>query len=181
MAFVAAAEGAAPPDPAETATRYRAGLAAPRNAALAAIGHEEESEALAYSISGRLGAFLEPVVKPLGFDWHVATAIIGSFAAKEVFVAQMGIIYAVGDAGGEALRAKLRENYTPLQGFCMMLYCLLSLPCVATIAVVRRETGGWRYAAGMVAGLTLTAYAVTLAVHQIGCALGIGMWRFGAP
>jgi ferrous iron transport protein B len=95
----------------------------------------------------------------------------------------MGIVHAVGEAGedgnedehADTLREKLRENYTPLQGFCMMLYSLLSLPCIATIAVTKREAGGWRYAIAMMIGLTLIAYAATFAVFQIGSALGIGV------
>ena len=141
------------------------------------IDNEEGAESLAYSISGRIGKFLEPVLKPIGFDWRIGTAVIGSFAAKEVFVAQMGIVYSVGEADeeSETLREKLANNYTPLQGFCMMIYALLSLPCVATIAVAKRETGGWKYAIFMMVSLTLVAYFTTLVVYQVGSALGIGV------
>ncbi len=141
------------------------------------VANAEGAEQLAYSISGRIGRFLEPVLRPMGFDWRIGTAIIGSFAAKEVFVAQMGIVYSVGEADEESdsLRQKLQDNYTPLQGFCMMLYALLSLPCVATIAVVKRETGGWKWALIMAVGLTLVAYVTTVVVFQVGSALGIGI------
>ncbi len=141
------------------------------------IDNAEAAEQLAHSLSGRVGAFLEPALLPLGFDWRIGTAIIGSFAAKEVFVAQLGIVYSVGEADGESdsLRDALRGQYTPLQGFCMMLYCLLSMPCVATIAVTKREAGGWKYALAMAAGLTLVAYVTTLLVFQIGSALRIGI------
>lgn len=140
------------------------------------LTNAQRQEELAYSLSGRIGRFLEPVLHPLGFDWRVGTAIIGSFAAKEVFVAQMGIVHSVGEADeeSESLRDTLRSRYTPLQAFCMMLYCLLSLPCIATIAVARRETGSWGYAAFMIVGLTALAYIVTLVVFQAGSALGIG-------
>ncbi len=146
-------------------------------AELDAINNAENGEQIAYSISGRVGRFLEPVLHPLGFDWRIGTAIIGSFAAKEVFVAQLGIVYSVGEADedSDTLREKLRENYTSLQAFCMMLYCLLSVPCVATIAITRRETGGWRYAIGMLIGFTLVAYVTTFIVFQLGSAFGIGM------
>jgi ferrous iron transport protein B len=136
----------------------------------------KRADALSYSISGRIGHALEPVFRPLGFDWRIVTAIIGSFAAKEVFVAQMGIVYSVGEADedSDSLRERLREHYTPLQAFCMMLWALLSVPCVATIAVARRETGGWSYAVGMMIGFTLIAYVSCLIVYQVGGALGIG-------
>ncbi len=141
------------------------------------IDNAESSEQLAYSISGRIGQALEPVLRPLGFDWRIGTAIIGSFAAKEVFVAQMGIVYSVGEADEESdsLRDKLAANYTPLQAFCMMIYALLSLPCVVTIAVAKRETGSWKYAIGMMVGLTVVAYVTTLIVYQVGSLLGIGV------
>lgn len=120
---------------------------------------------------------MEPALKPLGFDWRIGTAIIGSFAAKEVFVAQMGIVYSVGEADedSDSLRDKLKNSYTPLQAFCMMIWALLSLPCVATIAVAKRETGGWKFAIAMMIGLTVIAYATTLVVYQAGTALGIGV------
>ncbi len=156
---------------------YQDEILASYEEANAEISHAEESERLAYSISGRIGMFLEPILKPIGFDWRIGTAIIGSFAAKEVFVSQMGIVYSVGEAdeGSETLREKLQQNYTPLQGFCMMFYALLSLPCVATIAVTKRETGGWRFAIAMMVGLTVVAYFTTLIVYQVGSALGIGV------
>ncbi len=141
------------------------------------IDNAESAESLEYSISGRIGRFLEPVLRPIGFDWRIGTAIIGSFAAKEVFVSQMGIVYSVGEADedSDTLREKLQANYTPLQAFCMMLYALLSMPCVATIAVARRETHSWGYALGMLVGYTLIAYFATLIVFQVGRALGIGI------
>ena len=129
-----------------------------------------------YTLSGRIGRFLEPVFKPLGFDWRVTTAAIGALAAKEVFVSQMGILYSVGEADEESapLRQHLRENYTPLQAFCMMLFCLLSIPCLATLAIIRRELNSWKMVFAEAFGLFLLAYLVTLAVYQIGTLLQIG-------
>ena len=123
-----------------------------------------------YTASGRIGKFLEPVFKPLGFDWRVTTAAIGALTAKEVFVSQLGILYSVGEADQEStpLREHLRENYTPLQGFCMMLFCLLSIPCLATLAVIRRELNSWKMMLFEAFGLFALAYVVTLIVYQIG-------------
>lgn len=137
---------------------------------------EQQSIELSYTVAGRIGHALEPVLRPLGFDWRIGTAMIGAFAAKEVFVAQLGIVYAVGDAdeASESLREKLRANYSPLVGFCIMLYMLISLPCVATIAVTRRESGSWGWAFFQLGGLTLLAYATTFLVYQTGMLLGIG-------
>jgi ferrous iron transport protein B len=113
---------------------------------------------------------MEKLVKPLGFDYRIATALIGALAAKEVFVAQMGIVYSVGQADGssQTLREKLADDYTPLQGFCIMLFCLISAPCMATLAICKRETGSWRWALFQFCGLTALAYIITLVVYQVG-------------
>ncbi|MEN6308822.1 MAG: ferrous iron transport protein B [Anaerohalosphaeraceae bacterium] len=131
---------------------------------------QQHSAQMQYSVTGRVGRLIEPVIRPLGFDWKVGTALIGAFAAKEVFVAQMGIVYSVGEAdeGSEVLRQRLRADYTPLKGICIMLFCLLSSPCMATIAVTAREAGGWTWAALQYTGLTAVAYVSTLLVYQVG-------------
>ncbi|MDR0993087.1 MAG: ferrous iron transport protein B, partial [Verrucomicrobiota bacterium] len=137
---------------------------------------EKRAEALEYTAMGRIGRVLEPVIRPLGFDWRVGTALVGAFAAKEVFVAQMGIVFSLGDANEESenLRSALRTAYTPLQGLAMMLFCLLSAPCLATIAVTKRETNSWGWALTMLIGMSLIAWAVTFAVYQTGLLMGWG-------
>lgn len=125
---------------------------------------------LEYSAAGRIGKFIEPVLVPLGFDWKIGTALIGAFAAKEVFVAQMGIVYSLGEVGedSDALRAKLQENYTPLVGFAIMVFALLSAPCMATFAIVKRESNSWKWAFFQFFGMTFVAYITTLLIYQIG-------------
>ncbi len=122
------------------------------------------------SIAGRIGKAMESVISPMGFDYRIGTALIGGLAAKEVFVAQMGIVYSIGEADEESqpLRDKLSENYSPLQGFCIMLFCLISAPCVATLAICRRETNSWKWALFQFGGLTAVAYVLTVIVYQIG-------------
>lgn len=136
-----------------------------------------QAEALEYSAIGRIGKALEPAIRPLGFDWRVGTALVGAFAAKEVFVAQMGIVFSLGEADGESagLRETLRKTYTPLQGLAMMLFCLLSAPCLATIAVTRRETDSWGWALGMLLGMTAIAWVITFTVYRAGLWLGWGV------
>lgn len=143
---------------------------------VASLTERKKAEELEYTISGRVGKALEPVFRPLGFDWKISTALIGALAAKEVFVSQLGILYAVGDADetSKPLKTHLVQNYTPLQAFCIMLFCLLSIPCMATVAIVRRETNSWKMALGQVAGLLLCAYLMTLIVYQLGTAFRIG-------
>jgi len=140
------------------------------------VGMDEQQQQAAqmqYSVTGRVGHWIEPVLRPLGFDWKIGTALVGAFAAKEVFVAQMGIVYSVGEADetSDALRQRLRADYTPLNAFCIMLFCLLSTPCMATVAVTAREAGGWGWAALQLVGLTVLAYLVTLVVYQVGSLL----------
>jgi ferrous iron transport protein B len=128
------------------------------------------AEDLRTSIAGRFGSAVEPVLRPLGFDWRVAVGLVGAFAAKEVFVAQMGIVYSMGevDEGSETLRAALRRDYSPLAGLSMMLFLLIGTPCMATFAMTRRESGKLRWALLQFGGLTAIAYVVSLLVYQVG-------------
>lgn len=135
---------------------------------------EEPADRLSNSYAGRIGRFLEPVLRPMGFDWKIGTALLGAVAAKEVFVAQMGIVYAAGEDEAP-LRQRLQQNYSPLVGFCIMLFCLISAPCMATVAVTWRESGSFHWALLQFAGLTVLAYILTTAVYQVGVRAGIGI------
>ena len=148
---------------------------------IGALENEKLSELMEYTISGRVGKTLAIVFKPLGFDWKVTTAGIGALAAKEVFVSQLGILYAEGEADEKSvpLRTHLRKNYTPLQGFCIMLFCLLSIPCLATLAITKREMNSWKMAYAEAAGLFVLAYVVTFIVYNIGLILNIGTKLLG--
>ncbi len=150
---------------------------APFHRRLLAIERARAAEQLKYTAAGRLGRALEPALRPLGFDWRIGTALIGAFAAKEVFVAQLGIVFSLGDSeeGGESLRAALRQSYNRLQAFCIMLFCLIAAPCMATVAITRRETNSWFWALFQFAGLTALGYVVTLIVYQTGSFLHVGV------
>jgi ferrous iron transport protein B len=132
--------------------------------------HQVQQAILEHSAAGRIGRAMEPIIKPLGFDWKIGTALIGAFAAKEVFVSQLGIVYAVSDADEhpKTLRERLQADYTPLTGFCIMLFCLISAPCMATIAMTKQETNSWWWALFQLAGLTALAYIITFMVYQMG-------------
>jgi ferrous iron transport protein B len=131
---------------------------------------QQQAAQLASTFAGKIGHAMEPALRPLGFDWKIGTAMIGAFAAKEVFVAQLGIVYSVGEADEESvpLRTQLRENYTPLTGVCIMMFMLIATPCMATIAMTRRESGSWGWALFQLGGLTLLAYLITLLIYQLG-------------
>jgi ferrous iron transport protein B len=137
---------------------------------------ERQAAELSYSIAGRVGHALVPIIKPMGFDWRIGTALVGATAAKEVFVAQMGIVFAVGEADetNEDLRQRLRGRYSSLVGLCIMIFALISTPCIATFAITRQEAGSVRWALAQVFGLTGFAWVLTVAVYQGGLLLGFG-------
>ncbi len=143
---------------------------------LSMVENEKLAESMAYTISGRVGHFLEPIFKLIGFDWKLTTASIAAISAKEVFVSQLGILYAEGetDETSHSLRECLKQNYTPLQGFCIMLFSLLSVPCLATLAVIKRETNSWRIMFAEAIALFVLSYSFTFVVYQIGMLLEIG-------
>jgi ferrous iron transport protein B len=136
----------------------------------AEVAAARASEDLRASVTGKLGRALEPVIKPMGFDWRVGSGLIGAFAAKEVFVAQMGIVSALGGENDDAasLRSALRASYPPAAGFALMVFLLVATPCMATVAITRRETGGWKWAAVQFWGLTALGYLLAIGVYQIG-------------
>ncbi len=127
------------------------------------------AEGLQYSLAGRLGTALEPAFRPLGFDWRIVTASIGAFAAKEVFVSQMSIVYALGEEGAEAdLRQLIARDFSPRMGIALIIFLLVGTPCMATVAVVQRESGSWKWAWGQFFGLTFLAYTLAFAAYGLG-------------
>jgi ferrous iron transport protein B len=147
-----------------------------KKARLAEIENAQAEAGLQASLIGRIGQGMEPIFRPLGFDWRISTSLLGALAAKEVFVAQLGIVYSLGKADPDdpsaELQNRLQNNYTPLQAFCMMLFCLISAPCIATLAMTRRESGSWPWALFQFGGLTAMAWIVTATVYQIGQFIG---------
>ncbi len=136
----------------------------------AEIENVRVAEDLRYSIAGRIGTGLEPVLEPLGFDWKMGSAMVGAFAAKEVFVAQMGIVYSMGETDEESdgLRGVLARDYDPLVGLSLMLFLLIATPCMATVAITKREAGSWKWAGLQFFGLTAVAWVISLVVYQVG-------------
>ena len=134
------------------------------------LNEEKLSEKARKSYMGKIGIFLSPVFKPLGFDWKLTTSILAALPAKEVFVSQLAIINAAGinKHSGESLREKIKKQYTPLIGFCVILWVLIATPCMATLAVTKQETGSWKWAVFQFGGLTLLAYTLTFIVYNVG-------------
>ncbi|MGJ8678231.1 MAG: ferrous iron transport protein B [Akkermansiaceae bacterium] len=141
----------------------------------------DKALALEQSYMGQIGHAIEPVVKPLGYDWRTGTALVAAFAAREVFNANLAISYSVEESDDEEeflgqLRSKLgnatwpdgRKVYTPLTTLSLLIFFVYALQCLPTTAVVRRETGSWAWAIGQLVGMTLVAWLAAFAVYQIG-------------
>jgi ferrous iron transport protein B len=144
---------------------------------LARIEHAAAAAQLEQSMLGRAGHFLEPVFRPLGWDWRVSAAVIAGFPAREVVVAVMGTIYAVGEEAEEAsLTGKLRSATWPDGSLVFTLPMVLGLlifyawclQCAATIAVIRRETNSWRWPAFAWTYMTVLGYSGAFLVYQLG-------------
>ncbi len=157
-----------------------------RETRLAEIDDAAAAAQLEHSAAGSLGKLVEPAIAPLGMDWRVGIGVIGSFAAREVFVSTLGVVFGIGASADEesrSLRERLREArrsdgsplFTPLSGVALMIFFVLACQCMSTIAVVRRESGSWRWPLFMLAYMSALAYVVTLAVYQLGSALGWGV------
>jgi ferrous iron transport protein B len=149
-----------------------AGLTEEEIAAIAATAAIEANGQLEHSIAGRIGRTIAPVFAPLGFNWQMSAAVIPGFAAKEIVVSTLGILYKSGvdeTEESETLKAALAgdETLTPLAGFTFMLFMLLIPPCFAALATIKAELG-WKWLVFEVFFLFTLGYLVSLAVFQIG-------------
>ena len=135
-----------------------------------------ESLKLEYSYAGHLGHLLEPIIKPLGFDWKIGIALVTSFAAREVFVGTMTTIYGVGSDKNLTVKEKMRiekdvltgkPRYSVAVGWSLMLFYAFAMQCMSTLAVVRRETGSWKWPVIQFLYLSGLAYFTSLIVYQI--------------
>ena len=137
---------------------------------------ENGSDQLAYSAAGRLGKAIEPVIEPLGYDWKMGIGLVASFAAREVFVSTMSIIYLGEEAEEDSIREHMaketRADGTPAYDvrtcLSLLVFYVFAMQCLSTVAVTRRETNSWRWAILQVVYLTGFAYLAALATYQIG-------------
>jgi ferrous iron transport protein B len=136
-----------------------------------------------HSYAGQIGKAMEPVIRPLGFDWKIGIGLLTSFAAREVMVSTMATIYNVEDAGGETVNLKQAmrmdvdpetgtPTYTLLVALALMVFYVFAAQCMATFAIVRQETNSWKWPMFMVAYMTALAYFGAMAVYQGGKLLG---------
>ena len=156
-----------------------------RDAEIRTLNGLEASEQIRYSVGGRLGRVIEPAIEPLGFDWRIGVGILGAFAAREVFVSTLGIVFGIEEADEES--ASLRSSLgsarrvdgtplmTPLAGVSLMVFFVLACQCMSTIVVVRRESGAWSWPIFMFAYMSVLAYVASLGVYQVGSVFGWGV------
>ena len=140
------------------------------------IDEEQKSEKLEQSYAAMFGKAINPVLKPLGFDWKIGVSLVAGLAAKEVVVSTLGTIYAVGGDTDhpQALTDYLQNDphFTPLIALTLMLFILIYPPCIAALAVIRRETGSWKWMLFMFCYENAFAWIACFIFYNIGLALG---------
>ena len=135
------------------------------------------SKQIEASYAGRLGKTIEPVIKPLGFDWKIGIALISSFAAREVFVGTMATIYSIGSTENEStIHDRMAKELDPVTGMpvysfatslSLLLFYVFAMQCMSTLAVVARETKGWKWPLIQFTFMTALAYLSSLIVYQV--------------
>ena len=144
---------------------------------LAQLDQEQAGEKLALSYAGQFGHFIEPVIKPLGFDWKMGVGLVSAVAAKEVLVSTLATIYSVGDVedDSQSLQEALAADaaFSPLVAFSLMVFTLIYSPCLAVLAVVRRETNSWKWPAFSFVYSTTLAWIMSFVVYQGGRLIGL--------
>ncbi|MFZ9889080.1 MAG: ferrous iron transport protein B, partial [Myxococcota bacterium] len=152
--------------------------------ARAQIEAQLRQRSLEESAAGQLGHLLEPLILPLGFDWKIGVGLVASFAAREVLVSTLGLVYGLGEGSDEEsmpLREAMRADvhhltgsplYTPRTGLALLVFFVLAMQCMSTLAVVKRETRSWRWPLFQFAYMTALAYGGAFVVYQVGGLLG---------
>ena len=142
------------------------------------LANEVASTRLGHSFAGQLGHAIEPVIRPLGYDWRIGIALITSFAAREVFVGTMATLYSVGAdfEDDSTIKSRMRSatdprtgqrQFTPAVAFSLLVFYAFAMQCMSTVAIVKRETKGWKWPLIQVAYMTALAYGSALLVYQL--------------
>jgi ferrous iron transport protein B len=152
--------------------------------ALREINHQKTAVQQENSFIGKIGHFLEPVMRPLGFDWKMTVSLVAGAAAKEVVVSTMGVLYHSGDPNDESGLVeriqmqqyetgprKGQKTFTPLVAFAFMIFVLIYFPCVAVISAIRKESGRWKWALFVATYTTLLAWISSFLIYQVGSLL----------
>ncbi len=151
------------------------------------LDNATSAEQLKHSFAGQAGHMIEPLIRPLGFDWKIGIGLVGSILQREVFVSTMGTIYNIqnadNDEGSVSLRQQMQQDKDPITGqpvftaltaICLMVYYVLAMQCMSTVAVMRRETNGWKWPLFQVGYMSTLAYLMTFVVYRTGLWMGWG-------
>lgn len=130
--------------------------------------HDGRAPKIEQSLVGVMGRAVEPLIRPLGFNWKIGVGLVSSLAAREVIVGTLGTIYGIeGDAEPAGLQAALRHDLTPAGAVALLVFFAFAMQCTSTIAVVRRETGGWKWPAVQFGYMGALAWVGAFAAHQV--------------
>jgi ferrous iron transport protein B len=130
--------------------------------------HNGKAPEIGQSFAGMIGHAAEPVIKPLGFNWKIGIGLISSLAAREVIVGTLGTIYSVeGTEDSAGLRHALQNELSPSGAVALLIFFAFAMQCMSTVAVVRRETGGWKWPAIQFVYMTFLAYVCALATNEV--------------
>ena len=138
---------------------------------------QQAQQQLSHSYAGYVGRAIEPVVRPLGFDYKISMCLFAGLAAKEIIVSTLGTVYSLerAEAGSTELRQALRSDpvFSPLVAFTLMIFVLIYIPCISTVAAIYRETCSWKWTLFAVGYTCVLAWVVALVVYQGGRLLGV--------
>jgi ferrous iron transport protein B len=132
--------------------------------------------AIDYSLAAMIGRFLEPLTAPVGFNWQINVALIPGMAAREVAVAALGTVYAIegGKEAAEQIGAALASKWTLATALSLLVWYIFAPQCASTLAVIKRETGGWRWVGVTFGYMLALAYLASLITYNVAVALGAG-------
>jgi len=156
-----------------------------REARLGALDRAEAAAQRKASYAGQIGQAMEPLLEPLGFDWRIGVGILAAFGAREAFVSTMGIVFGVGESDeasvplrealANAERADGSKLLPPIAGISLMIFFVFACQCMSTIAIVKRESGSWKWPLLLFVYMSTLAYLASLLVYQVGRAMGWGL------
>ena len=130
-----------------------------------------KSGQLEYSIAGRMGKFIEPAIKPMGFDWRIGVALVAGLAAKEIVVSTLGTIFSLGEVGetSKDLSKKLKSDnkFNRPVALALMIFVLLYVPCIAATTIFLKESGSWRWTRFYIFYTITVAWILSFAVYHL--------------
>ena len=149
-----------------------------RDLQITGLNNLREAERQKKSYLGQVGHVIEPLVRPLGFDWRTGVALVSGFVAKEIVVSVHGVLFQVGEEVDEEsqglIKALRRSHMTPLIAYSFMVFSLLYTPCLATVGTIKKETGSWGWTLFSVVYSLIIAWIMAFTVYQVGLYLGHG-------